>query len=410
MPRCGAVFLQIRITRCYTSPRRRHPTRTTQPQTSRQRPAVHADDKTTPKLTVHIPVDARGAALAILATVGLVFGLQIAEKFLIPLLLGILIAYTLNPLVVWLQSLKCPRILASSVVVIGVAGALGLVTYSGWGQMQLILDQLPTAAAKFSTLMSGNNDTVQKVQAAANELEKATNQAAGAAAKPVVTPVLMEQHAFRLSDFLWAGSLGAMGFLSQTVMVLFLVFFLLASGDIFKRKLIKLAGPKLSRKKVTVNLLDDINDSIQRYMFMLLVTNLLVALLTWVAFRWIGLENAGAWSIAAALLHVIPYFGPAVIAVTTAMAAFMQFDSLPTALLVSGTSLAIAALVGILITTWMAGRIARMNSAAVFISLLFWAWLWGIWGMLLAIPITVIVKVVSEHVEEFRPLAELLGD
>jgi predicted PurR-regulated permease PerM len=373
-------------------------------------PAVHADDKTTPKLTVHIPVDARGAALAILATVGLVFGLQIAEKFLIPLLLGILIAYTLNPLVVWLQSLKCPRILASSVVVIGVAGALGLVTYSGWGQMQLILDQLPTAAAKFSTLMSGNNDTVQKVQAAANELEKATNQAAGAAAKPVVTPVLMEQHAFRLSDFLWAGSLGAMGFLSQTVMVLFLVFFLLASGDIFKRKLIKLAGPKLSRKKVTVNLLDDINDSIQRYMFMLLVTNLLVALLTWVAFRWIGLENAGAWSIAAALLHVIPYFGPAVITVTTAMAAFMQFDSLPTALLVSGTSLAIAALVGILITTWMAGRIARMNSAAVFISLLFWAWLWGIWGMLLAIPITVIVKVVSEHVEEFRPLAELLGD
>ena len=98
------------------------------------------------------------------------------------------------------------------------------------------------------------------------------------------------------------------------------------------------------------------------------------------------------------------------IAVATGMAAFMQFDSGSMAMLVAGTSLLIAAVVGILIATWMAGKIARMNAAAVFISLLFWAWLWGIWGMLLAIPITVIAKVVSEHIEQLKPVAELLGD
>ena len=193
-------------------------------------------------------------------------------------------------------------------------------------------------------------------------------------------------------------------------MVLFLTFFLLLGGDTFKRKLVRLTGPSLSNKKVTVQILDDINDSIQKYLFMLLVTNVLVAILAWIAFRVIGLENAGAWAVASGLLHVIPYLGPGVTAAAIGMAAFMQFDSFPMAFFVCGISLAIATLVGTFVTTWMTGRIAKMNAAAVFISLLFWGWLWGVWGMLLGIPIVVIIKVVSEHVDELQPVAELLGE
>jgi predicted PurR-regulated permease PerM len=193
-------------------------------------------------------------------------------------------------------------------------------------------------------------------------------------------------------------------------MVLFLTFFLLVGGDMFKRKLVRLTGPTLSNKKITVQILDDINDSIQKYLFMLLVTNVLVGLLFWVALASIGLENAGAWAVAAGFFHLVPYVGPGVTAVATGMAAFMQFDSFSMALLVSGVSLAIATVVGTFVTTWMTGRIARMNAAAVFISLLFWGWLWGIWGMLLGIPIIVIVKVVSQHVEQLQPVAELLGE
>ena len=88
----------------------------------------------------------------------------------------------------------------------------------------------------------------------------------------------------------------------------------------------------------------------------------------------------------------------------------IQFDSLAMALLVAGASMAIATVVGTFVTTWMTGRIANMNSAAVFVSLLFWGWLWGFWGMLLSVPIIVIVKVVSQHVEQLHPVAELLGD
>jgi predicted PurR-regulated permease PerM len=193
-------------------------------------------------------------------------------------------------------------------------------------------------------------------------------------------------------------------------MVLFLIFFFLLSGDTYKRKLVRLTGPSLSSKKITVQILDDINHSIQRYMFMLLITNVFVALLAWMAFRWIGLDNAGAWAVAAGLLHIIPYLGPGLTATATGMVAFIQFGSFAPALLVSGASLLIALFVGTFVTTWMTGKIARMNSAAVFVSLLFWGWLWGVWGMLLSVPIIVIVKVVSEHVEQLQPVAELLGE
>src|SRR6202043_3465711 len=172
---------------------------------------------------------------------------------------------------------------------------------------------------------------MQKVRDAATEVEKATTQAAGGSAAAPATHVIVDQPVLRLGNFLWAGSMGALGAMGQAAMVVFLIFFLLLGGDTFKRKLVRLTGPSLSARRITVDILDDINSSIQKYMFMLLTTNLLVALLSWIAFRWIGLENAGAWAAAAGVLHIVPYLGPGVTAVATGMAAFMQFHSLPIA-------------------------------------------------------------------------------
>jgi predicted PurR-regulated permease PerM len=368
------------------------------------------------QLTVHMPVDARGVALGILAMLALVFALKWAQNFAISLLVGILLSYTLNPLVVWLERIKVPRIVGASMVMLAVVCALGLGTYSLRGQMHTIVAQLPEAASKLSarltSLQIGQLINMQKVQTAAREIEKATGQAESgpSAARQPATHVVVDQAGFKLSNALWAGSMGALGFVGEAAMVGFLVFFLLVSGDTFKRKLVRLTGPSLSNKKITVHILDDINESIQRYMFMLFITSLLVTLLSWTAFAWIGLENAGAWAVAAGLLHVIPYFGPVVTAGATGLAAFLQFDSLWMALLVSGASVAIATVVGIFVTTWMTGKIAKMNAATVFIALLFWSWLWGVWGMLLGIPIIFIVKVISEHVEQLNPVAELLGE
>ena len=366
--------------------------------------------------TVRIRPGTQTVSLAVLATIGVVFALEWAQLFVITLLLGLLFAYTPNPLVVWLEQIRIPRALGSTVVMAGVVCALTLGAYSLRGQFQTILDQVPGGVSKVSaglaSVHKGEPSTMQKVQTAASEIEKATSQAAGIDSTPrrPATRVVIDTPGFKLGDFLLANSVGAVGLIGQAAMVLFLTFFLLLSGDTYKRKLVRLAGPTLANRKITVRILDDINASVQRYMSMLLATNVLVALLTWLALRLIGLENAGAWAVAAGLLHVIPYFGPAVTAAAIGMAAFMQFDTLSMALLPAGASLAVATFVGTFVTTWMTGRIARMNTAAVFVSLLFWAWLWGIWGMLLSIPITVILKVVAQHVEQLEPVAELLGE
>ena len=376
--------------------------------------AVDASLVTLP--ATRMPVDARGLALGILAALASVFALSWAQSFLVPLLLGIVVSYTLNPLVAWLEAIKIPRVVGTVIVMVNVIGALVLGTYSLRGQMQAIIEQLPEAATKFATGLArmriGQIGNMQKIQNAATAVEKATTQAAGGSVAPrqPATRVIVDQPTFKLGNFLWENSLGALAAMGQAAMVVFLVFFLLLGGDTFKRKLVRLTGPSLSKRKITVHILDDINSSIQKFMFMLLATNLLVALLSWIAFSWIGLENAGAWAAAAGLLHIVPYLGAGITAVATGMAAFMQFESFAMALLVAGASLAIATVVGTFVTTWMTGRIANMNSAAVFISLLFWGWLWGVWGMLLSIPIIVIAKVVSEHVEQLHPVAELLGD
>lgn len=251
--------------------------------------AVDASPITLP--ATRIPVNARGLAIGILATVALVFALSWAQAFVVPLLLGIVASYTLNPLVTWLEAIKIPRVLGAVIVMASVIGALGFGTYSLRGQMQTILEQLPEAATTLSTQLArmriSQIGTMQRMQNAATEVERATSQAAGDSVNPRhrATHVIVDQPTFKLDSFLWANSMGALGAMGEAAMAGFLVFFLLLSGNTFKRKLVRLAGSQLSRKKITVHILDDINDSIQKYMLMLLTTNLLVALLSWIAFR-----------------------------------------------------------------------------------------------------------------------------
>jgi predicted PurR-regulated permease PerM len=358
---------------------------------------------------IHFPVDARGVALTSLATIAIVFALYAAHAFFIPLLFGVFIAYTLNPVVAWLERLHIPRLLGTSILLIAIVSGGVTTVVNLRDEFNSILLNLPAATQKLSRAlrtMDRRHSALQQMQAAANEIEKATNQAAGV--RP--SRPSQEQSIFNVNQWLLVGSVGVLSLLAQVTMVIFLVFFFLLSGDTFKRKLVKISGRSLSSRKITVHILEGINRSIQSYMFMLLVTNMLFGLLMWGALEWIGLANAGAWAIAAGCLHVIPYFGPLLIMATAGVTAFMQFGSFASVFAVAGATIAISVLIGTFVTTWMTGRIAKMNASAVFVSLLFWAWLWGIWGMLLGIPIVVILKVVAEHVEGMQPISEILGE
>jgi predicted PurR-regulated permease PerM len=368
-----------------------------------------------PLTTVNLRTDSRSLAEVIVAVVATIFALYWAQRFFIPLFLGIILAYTLNPLVTWMERIKVPRLVGTTIVMMTLLFGVALGTLSLRGQVERILDEVPNAAGKLSVAlkdMAAQPSAMLKVQAAAREIEQATNQAANgttASQKPP-TRVVIEEPKFKLLTWLWTGSLGMFGIIGETATMLILTVFLLLSGDTFKRKLMRMSGPSLSKRKITAAILDDIDRSIQNYMLTLLMANVLLGVLTWLAFRLVGLDNAGAWAVAAGVLHFIPYLGPALTAVVTGMAGFMQFESLSMAILVAAISLIIAMLVGMVLVTWMCGKISNMNATAVFVALLFWGWLWGIWGLLFAIPITGMVKVFAERVEDLRPVAELLSD
>jgi len=360
-------------------------------------------------------------ALRILAIVALFYFLQWAADFLIPVLFGILISYTLSPIVFWMERVHIPRAIGAGLVTLALIGSAAVLTNTLYREARSVVDELPVATwkirAALARLDDGEAGMYEKLHAAAESLKQALPSAGsdtdGSNDEPGTVPATPPPPAkpvFDLSEWLLAGSVTAAGVAAQLAMALFIVFFGLASGNTFKRKLVKLAGPSLSQKKITVQILDNINGSIQKYMFMLLVTNIALGLASWAAFHLVGLDNPGAWAIAAAVLHLIPYFGTLITALGTGAAAFLQFESFTMMAVLIGLNLIIASIVGTLVATWMTGRIAKMNPMAVFVALLFGGWLWGVWGMLICVPVVVVVKVVAEHIEDLQPLAELLSE
>jgi predicted PurR-regulated permease PerM len=215
---------------------------------------------------------------------------------------------------------------------------------------------------------------------------------------------------FRVAQYLVWGSMNLFAGAMQVLMILFLSYFLLASGDLYRRKLVKIAGPSLEKKKITLQILREIDDQIERFLVVQLFTSAIVGVTTWLALRWIGFEQPAFWGLLAGVFNSIPYFGPVVVTGAIGVVAFLQFGEVRPILLAAGVTFAITTLEGVLLTPLLTSRAARMNAVAVFVGLLFWGWLWGVWGTLLAVPMLMIVKAVCDRVEDLQPIGELLGD
>jgi predicted PurR-regulated permease PerM len=139
------------------------------------------------------------------------------------------------------------------------------------------------------------------------------------------------------------------------------------------------------------------------------VTSFIVGVATWLAFWALGLKHAAVWGIAGGVLNLIPYLGSAVIMVAAAIVAFVQFGEIDMAIYVAGSSLLIHTIMGNLVVPWLTSRTSRMNPVAVFVGVLAWGWLWGMWGLLLGIPIMMVVKAICDRVDHLKPVGELLG-
>jgi predicted PurR-regulated permease PerM len=359
------------------------------------------------------PIDVRSAALTVLAVLATILVLQYAQAMIIPIVLGILISYALEPIVARLTKWRVPRPISAAIVLVAVTGATGYLLYGLRSEGSAIVEQLPAAARRLREMVENGKPTtavaIQQVQKAATELEKA----ASAAAPPPssgVPRVQVEAAPFNVTDYLMWGSIGVATAVGQLVLILFLAYFLLASGDLYRRKLVKIVGPSLSKKKVTVQILSEIDRQIDMFLLVQVFTSTVVAVATWLAFRALGVNQAAVWGILAGVFNSIPYFGPVLVTGGTAVVAFLQFGSINMAVLVSGISLVITSLEGFLLTPWLTSRAASMNAVAIFVGLLFWGWVWNVWGMLLAVPMLMVIKTVCDHVEDFKSVGELLGE
>ena len=367
------------------------------------------------RLHLHMPVDVRSASLGVLAVLATLFALHAARPVFIPLLLGLTVSYAFSPVVDRLERLHLPRALGAAVLLVSICLGMGWIAYSLSDDANSLIESLPTATQKVREAVRPQRgkpeSTIDKVQRAATELEQAAQEgtAAPATTSRGVTRVVVERARFDIKDYLLTGTLGLAAFVGQAVVVLFIAFFLLCSGNSFRRKMVKIAGPTFAQKRITVQVLDEITEQIHRYLQVQIFTSVVVGLATWAAFAAIGMQHAAVWGVVAFVLNFIPYLGTIVIAVCAALVAFVQFGTVNMGAVVAGIALVIHTLSGNLLTPWLTSRTSRLNAVAVFVGVLAFGWLWGVWGLLLGVPILTSIKAVCDRVEDLKPIGELLG-
>ncbi|HEX7018868.1 MAG TPA: AI-2E family transporter [Gemmatimonadaceae bacterium] len=377
-----------------------------------ERPGGETADE--PDVSIDVPLNVRNVSLSVLAALAGVLMLQYAQTVLIPIVLAVLISYAMGPAVAPLER-RLPRAIAAALVLIALIGAGAIATYELTDQVLQIAEQVPDAAERVRARMRetrrDRGGALETVQRAATEVEKT----ATAASKPPPAPtgvqkVQIVQPAFSAGQYLRLGGIGLIGAVGQLTLILFLVYFLLVSGDLYKRKLVKIAGPTLTDKKITVQILEEIDDQMERFIGVQVLTSALVGAATTAALWWFGLNQWIVWGLLAGIFNSIPYLGPVIVTGGVGVVAFLQFDDALKTLTVCAVALAITSLEGFLLTPALMGRAARMNPVAIFVGLLFWSWIWGVWGTILAVPMLMMLKAICDRVEDLQPIGELLGE
>lgn len=363
------------------------------------------------RVLLHMPVDVRNASMIVIASLLGLYALRWAAEIVIPVLMGLLFSYALTPLVDRLVRLRVPRALGAAVVMVALVGGVAWGTWSLSDQANSLIVSLPDAAQKLRDtlhprLRDPNPSTMDNVQKAAATLAQATETAKPT---PGVAKVQIVKPQFNIQDYLFTGTMRAAEAAAQVLVVAFITYFLLAAGDTFRRKLARIAGPNFAKRKITVQALDEITEQIQRYLLVQLLTSVVVGVSTALAFWALGFNNAAVWGVLAGVMNLVPYVGTVVICGASAIVALLQFGTLQMAIAVGSVSIILHVISGYIITPWLTSRTSRLNAVVVFIGVLAWGWLWGVWGLLLGTPILMALKAICDRVDDLKAIGELLG-
>jgi predicted PurR-regulated permease PerM len=352
-------------------------------------------------------------ALVVLAVLAVCAAAKIASPFLIPVIVGILASYSLRPMVTALERIHIHRALGAAIVLLLLSGIVAGAVLLLRDDANSALAELPDAARKIRLAAHRSAQApagpVKHVREAAAELNAAAAEAtSGGSPRVVAAPPPAAPDAFQA--WISAQSAKALEVVVEIGIAALLAYFLLAAGDTFRRKLVRAAGPTLAARRVTVEILDEIDAQVQRYLMTMLVINTLIGVATWAILLAFGVSHAGLWGIFAAIVHIIPYAGSAVTILATGIATFVQFDEIGRALLVAVCVGVAATLIGMGLNAWMLGRAYRMNAVAIFVALLFFGWLWGGWGLLVGVPLLGIAKTAIDRIPSLERYTALLAE
>jgi predicted PurR-regulated permease PerM len=340
----------------------------------------------------------RGRSLAILTVLAVFYSLYFARDFLVPIVFAVLLNFLLSPLVRALSRWKIPPPLSGAVIVLALVTALGAGAYAlsgpayGW---------ISTAPANLSKVENKLKNLIRPVQQVGNTMERAAGVVGQDAPRNTVVFAAQPSVASRVfgtTERLAAGILE----------VVILLYFLLAGGDLFLQKLIKVL-PHFADKIKAVEIARATEAAVSSFLSTALLVNVgegvVVALVLWL----LGMPNAPLWGVMVALFEFIPYLGALAVIVVLTLAGLTTFDSVGRALLIPGSFLVINLIQGNVVTPMLQGHRLTLNPVAIFVGLAFFFWIWGVPGAFLAVPLLATLKIFCDHITSLAAVGEFLG-
>lgn len=344
------------------------------------------------------PFDVRSVALTGLFVLAVFYTMYFIRAVLLPVVLAMLLSYLFRPVVRALEKIRIPPAASAALILLAVIAAIGYGIFALAGPAAGWLQKAPTGLQELQHKLLPVKQSMAQVAQASGEIEKLATPDSSAK-----TAVEVKRHP--ITEMLYVHT---PEFLVSAVLLLILFYFLLAHHTVFMAKLVKLL-PTLSDKKRAVAILNDIETQVSRYLFTVTAINVGLGLAVGTTVGILGLRNPLMWGVMVAALNFVPYLGAFTGIVCMTIGAVLSFDSFGYALIFPAIYLGYGTLEGNFITPWIMGRSLTLNPVLILLSITFWGWMWGIPGVILAVPILAAFKIFCSHVEQMAPLAEFLS-
>jgi predicted PurR-regulated permease PerM len=340
-------------------------------------------------------------ALVILAVLAVLYTLYFARTFLIPIAISSLLAFVLSPAVRFLTRLRIPEWLGAAIVVLSLVGVIVLSAYQLAGPVQAWTAEAPATLAKAEREIKKLLRPLERFTKTAERVEEATEAAAGPGDKPAEVVVRGPTLGARLFG-------STQRFVAYLLQVLLLLYFLLAAGNLFLEKAIKVL-PTFQDKKKAVRIARETETSISVYLLANLGINMVEGLMVGGAMWALGMPAPFLWALLTVFFEFIPYVGALVMVVLLSIVALATFDNIGQILLVPAAFLLANLIQANIVTTLVLGRRLALNPVALFVGLAFWFWIWGIAGAFIGVPLLAIFKIICDNIESLAPVGEFLG-